>query len=809
MSLFISDAFAVVTTKIGGIMYQLNDDNTAFVVQGSSGSSSYRGDIVLPSTVDYKGITYTVSGIEGRAFYSCRNLTSVIIPNSVTAIGERAFSHCTGLTSVVIPNSVTTIGDHAFAYCISLTSINIPNTLTTIEGYTFYNCEGLASIDIPNSVTNIGSHAFDGCKSLVSLNIPNSVTDIGIYAFYDCTGLTSISISESVTSIRNLAFSGCTSLEDITVASGNTVYASEDGVLFSKDITEILLYPMGRKGDYTVPNSVKTISGEAFSECEGLTSISIPSSVTTIGRTPFAGCNSLVSITVAPENSAYASVDGVLFSKDITRIIQCPIGKHGDYVIPNTVQIIDIGAFYHCANLTSIFIPNSVKSIGSSAFDCCTGLTSISMPNSVESLGNAVFRGCTELTSIRISTSVTSLGESTFYGCTNLASIDIPSSVTSIGNYVFYGCTNLVSIDIPNSVTSIGNYAFADCAGLVSMLIPNSVTSIGEYAYLRCTGLTSINIPNSVTAIKTGVFTQCASLTSITIPGSVTGVGSHAFSLCAGLTDIYSKRIIPATADNGAFEGLGECTLHVPYKATGRYREAAEWSAFSNIVEDLPLISVTKSIEYAGNISGEGSYMPEDKAELTAVPNAGYAFSGWYEDGTLITNAETYTFTVTDNHDFTALFVPVKDENPVSITPSSGEVSFSFTPVDGAAKYTLEVYYDEDMTMLVASATEPVQHSSAKMLRVADTGTIGVGGLDSDSQYYYRITAFSVSGTVLSQYSGSFKTDISTGIGEASVNDGISMKECHDASGRKLSTQTKGLNIIRYSDGTIRKVMVK
>ena len=106
MSLFISDAFAVVTTKIGGIMYQLNDDNTAFVVQGSYGG--YSGDIVLPSTVDHLGVTYTVSRIEGSAFRRCTGLTSLTVPNTVTSIGENAFSHSPIIIACIIPFGNTT-----------------------------------------------------------------------------------------------------------------------------------------------------------------------------------------------------------------------------------------------------------------------------------------------------------------------------------------------------------------------------------------------------------------------------------------------------------------------------------------------------------------------------------------------------------------------------------------------------------------------------------------------------------------------------------------------------------------------------
>ena len=125
------------------------------------------------------------------AFWGCKSLTNINIPNSVTTIGEQTFLGCESLVNINIPNSVTTIGDSAFAYCDSLTSINIPNSVTTIGGFAFWGCESLVNINIPNSVTTIGEFAFLGCESLVNINIPNSVTTIEDRAFCGCENLPS------------------------------------------------------------------------------------------------------------------------------------------------------------------------------------------------------------------------------------------------------------------------------------------------------------------------------------------------------------------------------------------------------------------------------------------------------------------------------------------------------------------------------------------------------------------------------------------------------------------------------------------
>ena len=233
---------------VDGVRYSVNDDNTTVTVASYPSDSKPTGDLTIPESVTYGGISYPVTSIDDWAFDGCSGLTSVTIGNSVTEIGNSAFSGCSGLTSVTIPNSVTYIGYGAFYYCSGLTSVTIPNSVTSIGYDVFSDCSGLTSVTIPNSVTSIGSGAFDACSGLTSIKvesgnsvydsrencnaiietatntlisgckntiISNSVTSIGNKAFYECSGLTSVTIGNSVTEIGDWAFRGCSGLTRI------------------------------------------------------------------------------------------------------------------------------------------------------------------------------------------------------------------------------------------------------------------------------------------------------------------------------------------------------------------------------------------------------------------------------------------------------------------------------------------------------------------------------------------------------------------------------------------------------------------
>ena len=315
----------------------------------------------IPHTI--KGVTVTSIGEE--AFYNCRSLTSVTIPDGVTSIGEDAFWNCTSLTSVTIPDSVTSIGDWAFSGCKSLTSVTIPDSVTSIGEYTFSQCTSLTSVTIPDSVTSIGGQAFYKCTSLTSVTIPGSVTSIGKSAFSECTSLTSVTIPDGVTSIGRGAFSDCAALTGIWVTEGNSHYSSDaSGVLFSKDKTTLVQCP-GTLAACTIPDSVTSIVGWAFDGCASLTSVTIPDGVTSIGN----------------------------------------------------------GAFYNCTSLTSVTIPDGVTSIGEYTFSGCTSLTSVTIPDGVTSIGKEAFYNCTSLTSVTIPDSVTSICYAAFSNCKSLTNV--------------------------------------------------------------------------------------------------------------------------------------------------------------------------------------------------------------------------------------------------------------------------------------------------------------------------------------------------------------------------------------------------
>ena len=185
--------------------------------------TSYKFDTIGEHVVKYTLVNDTTIG--SYAFCDCRNLTSVIIPNSMISIGSEAFKDCYSLTSVSISNSVTTIGGSAFDGCRDLAEITIPNSVTSIGQFAFAACRGLTSVTIGNSVISIGGAAFRDCISLPSIIIPSSVTSISGGAFYNCTSLNSIVCNAIIApTITNSTFDNVKTGGTLIVPNGSTGY---------------------------------------------------------------------------------------------------------------------------------------------------------------------------------------------------------------------------------------------------------------------------------------------------------------------------------------------------------------------------------------------------------------------------------------------------------------------------------------------------------------------------------------------------------------------------------------------------------
>jgi hypothetical protein len=277
----------------------------------------------------------------------------------------------------------------------------------------------------------------------VNLDLSGStITHIQDNFFVGCTSLVSITIPDSVTGKDYVIFDGCTSLTTINVNTGNSTYSSQDGVLYNKNKTILIEYPLGKTAiSFTIPNSVTSIGENAFYKCTILTSVTIPNSVTIIRDGAFIGCTSLASVTIG-----------------------------------NSVTSIGMAAFSGCTSLSSVTIPDSVTSIEASAFYNC-GFASVTIPNSVNSIGNSAFANCKNLASVTIGNGVISFGNSAFASCTSLTSVTLVQGITKLGNDTFISCTSLPSITIPDSVTGIEDFVFQSCTSLASVIFQGSILS--------------------------------------------------------------------------------------------------------------------------------------------------------------------------------------------------------------------------------------------------------------------------------------------------------------------------------------------
>ena len=267
------------------------------------------------------------------------------------------------------------VGDwNPFAYCETLKEIHVSAdhpTLAAIDGVLFSKPD-----------KKLVCCPCDYAQS--EYTVPQGIKIIGDGAFFFCSGLTSITLPDSVTAIGDVAFA----------------YSS---------LTSI-----------TLPDSVTSIGDQAFSFCFGLTSVTLPDSVSALGMNPFLRCENMTKITVSPDNPAFATIDGVLFSKLDKRLICFPCAlPQSEYSVPQGIELIGDLAFYVCSGLTSVTLPDGLTAIGEGAFEACFGLTSVTLPDGLTTIGDDAFADCSGLTSITLPDSLTDIGGWAFIGCEN------------------------------------------------------------------------------------------------------------------------------------------------------------------------------------------------------------------------------------------------------------------------------------------------------------------------------------------------------------------------------------------------------
>ncbi|MGN0462519.1 MAG: leucine-rich repeat protein [Ruminococcus sp.] len=544
--------YSATKNTYGKFVFQVLGDNCAQIT-GYKGKDS---SVEIPKALG----EYTVSSLGNSLFNGHTELKSVKLPSTLTSIGDYAFDCCTGLTQVTVPDSVTNIGKGAFFSCSRLKTATLPKSLKTLGDGAFYDCISLQSIALGDSVTSVGEFAFGNCSKLQSVTIGSSLTEISNQMFLNCSSLKEIVIPNGVNTIGRKAFSKCTSLSSVTIPNSVSVIMEEAfyGCSVLKSIStnaealgeQAFTYCSELKA-LNLTDNLKSIAKYTFYGCN-LSELDIPSSVEEIEYGAFATSN-LQRINV--DNKKYTTVDGVVYSKDMTEII-CHPGMKDDaeiFTIPDTVTTVAPYAFSNCYALKSVNFPESVEKIGDYAFENTSALEKIEIPNTVTYVGEGAFSN-SNITDLTISGSVKEISRSAFDNCGGLTTLTLGEGITKIDDFAFSECYSIENLELPASVKEVSSTAFYN-TGIKSF----SVNSLSEnltvedgvlftkdkkelVAYPPRKGDSAYTIPDGTEKVDDYAMAMNNSVNCVTVPNSVSSIGKNALGFMKNYSsDSYDR----------------------------------------------------------------------------------------------------------------------------------------------------------------------------------------------------------------------------------------------------------------------------
>ena len=595
-----------------------------------------------------------------------------------------------------------------------VTNESVTYKVTGIGAKAFYKCTGMTSVVLPEGLKNIAKEAFYGCNAITTITIPSTVTEILSYAFYNCKALTAVVIPDGVEVINTYTFNNCIKMTSLTIGAG-----------------------------------VKEINSSAFKYCESLPSVTIPKNVAKIAGDAFGSCKSLKEFVVDSENASYCAIDKILYSKDGTTAIMCPIALEGAITIPAGTTTIDVEAFSGCTKITSVTVPSSVTAINEGAFDGCSalttatlneglltigesvfdnaGLTSIVVPNSVTSIGANAFYYCMALETAQIGSGVTTIGASPFYRCTALKSINVDAAnanftsvdgvlyskdkttllaypnkkaatyeiidgVTTIGDYAFCYCTDVTAVTMPNTVTTLNKEAFSNCEALATLNFSTALQTIGEKAFYYCEALKEVKLPEGLIYIGEMAFNKATTITEVVIPNSVTTLDEKAFQNCSALADVTIGSGVEEVGSS-AFNGCSAVAhINILRKATPKTGSGA----FNKVPSTVCVTMPTASIEDYKGVTAWNNLIKNKPALAVTVEGENKVYYSASKD--VITGAKHIV------GDSTSLFIPSGE--PLTITLELAEdceikYNDSIIELDANNAFAIDEF-NEDATFAVA-----------------------------------------------------------------------------------------------------------
>ena len=783
-------------------------------------------DLATYIQTDHPEIYYINCDI--KYYQNNQEITSLKIPAGTTSIGKNVFQKYKGIQSLTFSPALTSISDLQFSCDFTNLKSVYVGWQDPIAAGTFFKGADMSNctLYVPHGTTNAyaNSDIWCGFGKIIEYNNQATIT-------LEQPGTLPQKINDSdknlITHLKIKGNINGTDLRFIREMAGVSVTGEiTDGELANLDLSEAKIVS---GGDYYYQDSNDTkyytkddeLGVCAFSKCWGLKDISLPGDLKSVGDFAFSDCSSLETIN-----------------------------------LPSGITTIGNYAFWYCENLTSLTLPSGLISIGDRAFENCYSLTSLEFPSSLTTLGELVFAGCYELSNLTLHSNLTDVKSNYLFGGASnynnlkdvryiidsdletylqsnhpifyeincgikyylndqeITTLEIPSGITSIGDGVFLSNKSLTNLTLSSKVSSIGISAFSYCDNLkdvryyiyddlatyiqnghpdfyvggikyywndqeiTTLEIPTSVTSIGNNAFYGCSGLTTLNLPSNVTSIGDRAFGYCSNLTSVDLPSSITKMGDFVFFYCEKLSNVNLPSDI-TTISTGAFGGCSSLqNINLPSGVTTIGDNAfSDCSNLTNVTLPSALASIG-DYAFSGCSNLTNVILP---SAFTAIGNVAFSGCSNLANVTLssnITSIGTYAFQNCINLKNLTISKDVTSIKDIAFNNSYDDLELESVYVAWENPIEAGSFFDR---INISNCTLYVPQGTKEAYANADVWKDFRNIIEYDA----------------------------TGIAKVTNRSNVKEISRYSLNGQRVTSPTKGVNIVIYSDGSIKKVAVQ